>query len=265
MDSADDENEEGGGSGPFVRSLSRGIAVLEAMGASKMGMGLSEVSSIVGLDRATARRILLTLEQLRYVSSQDGRYTLRPSVLDLGYVYLSTLPLWTLAEPQLDTIVEATQENSSIGVLDHGEVLYVARRSSDRRVVSINLPVGARLPAYCTAMGRVMLAAQEPEAMEAHLSRVEMVRHTSFTVVDEKRLRGILADVRRQGWAHSIQEYEEGVQSVAVPLHDRTGRVVAALNVSAPTSRVSPPDFLRQSLPVLRLAAQGIDQISSSL
>lgn len=241
----------------FVQSLARGLSVIEAMGSSPGPMTLSQAAAATGLSRAAARRLLLTLEELGYVSASGRNFSLTPRVLGLGYSYLASLPLTQVVQPPMERLVEAVHESCSVSVLDGHEIVYVARVPT-KRIVTVNLSVGARLPAYVTSMGRVLLAALEPCDLDAYFAGVEPAAHTGRTVVGQVELRRILAQVARQGWALVDQEFTEGVRSMAVPLHDRSGRVVAAMNVSS-ASRTSRAQFQKDVLPPLMAAAAEID------
>jgi IclR family pca regulon transcriptional regulator len=192
------------------------------------------------------------------VNFDGGRFSLRPKVLELGFAYLSSLSLPEVAQPYLEQLVAEINESSSISVLDDTDIVYVARVPT-RRIMSITLAVGTRLPAYATSMGRVLLAALPDAELEERLARIEIRPLTKRTVKDHDALRRILDAVRRQGHAVVDQELEEGLRSGAVPIRDASGAVVAALNVSAHASRTSMQalrtDFLRPALK----AAEGIE------
>jgi IclR family transcriptional regulator, pca regulon regulatory protein len=248
-------------SGPspnFVQSLARGLSVIEAMGANGGPMTLSEAAVATGLSRAAARRLLLTLEELGYVASNGRKFLLTPRVLGLGYSYLASLPLAQVVLPPMERVVDEVHESCSVSVLDGHEIVYVARVPT-KRIMAVNLSVGTRLPAYVTSMGRVLLAALPACDLECYLTSVDLVARTSRTVTTAAELRRLLATVARQGWALVDQELEDGVRSVAVPLHDRTGRVVAAMNVSGHATRTSRTHLTKDVLPRLQAAAAEID------
>ena len=247
-----------GPSSEYVQSLDRGLSVIRAFGASRPQLALSDVARETGLTRATARRFLLTLVRLGYVRQDGNRFSLRPRVLELGYSYLSALSLPELAQPHMETLVAHVNESSSIAVLDDTEIVYVVRVPTSR-IMSITIAVGTRLPAYPTSMGRVLLAALEPEALEARLARMEIRSLTPSTVADSERLRRQLDRVRAQGWAAVDQELEQGVRSVAVPIRDAAGAVSAALNVSVHASRMTMPALRKQVLPQLLQTAGAIE------
>ena len=244
--------------GEFVRSLQRGLAVIRAFDADHQGMTLTEVAGRAGLTRAAARRFLLTLVELRYVSFHDGRYWLLPRVLELGYAYLSSLSLGEVARLHLESFVAEVNESSSISVLDDLDIVYVVR-APVRRVISIGLSVGSRLPAYATSMGRVLLAGLDDADLEERLARLEITPLTPWTVRDVDALRSIILEVREQGYALVEEEFEEGLRSVAVPLRDASGTVIAAVNTSVHSSRGTVETLRRDVLPLLLDTVQAIE------
>src|SRR5689334_11187045 len=228
--------EERPRSSDFVQSLERGLAVIRAFDAEHRELALSDVARATGLTRAAARRFLLTLVKLGYVNLSDGRFSLRPRVLELGYAYLSSLTLPEVAQPHMEALVAEVNESSSISVLDDLDVVYVVRVPT-RRIMSITLAVGTRLPAYATSMGRVLLAALPRNELDERLARLKLRPLTQRTVTSKAALRRALDTVRRQGYAAVDQELEDGLRSLAVPIHDGAGMATAALNVSAHASR----------------------------
>jgi IclR family pca regulon transcriptional regulator len=246
-------------SSDFVQSLERGLAVIRAFDAEHRELALSEVARSTGLTRAAARRFLLTLVKLGYVNFSQGRFSLRPRVLELGYAYLSSLSLPEVAMPHIEALVAQVNESCSISVLDDTDIVYVARVPT-RRIMSITLAVGTRLPAWVTSMGRVLLAGLPDDELEERLARIEVTALTSRTVKDKEALRGILATVRRQGYAATDQELEEGLRSLAVPLRNASGAVTAALNVSVHASRASMAAMRRDFLPPALQTAAAIEE-----
>jgi IclR family transcriptional regulator, pca regulon regulatory protein len=242
----------------FVQSLDRGLAVIRCFSSERPSLTLSEVAERTGLTRAAARRFLLTLQELGYVGSTGRQFSLRPRVLALGYAYLSSFSVAQIAQPHLEDLAEELHESCSVSVLDGDDIVYVARASANR-IMTIALTVGTRLPPYPTSMGRVLLASLPGEELDAHLRRTELRKLTERTVVDETELRQILAKVAAQGWAAVDQELEAGVRSIAVPIRDSSGRVVAAINASAHAARVQMRTLEKQFLPRLLSAAQQID------
>jgi IclR family pca regulon transcriptional regulator len=216
------------------------------------------VARATGLTRAAARRFLLTLVALGYMHFDGSRFSLRPRVLELGFAYLSSLSLPELAEPHMEALVARINESSSISVLDDTDVVYVARVPT-RRIMSITIAVGTRLPAFATSMGRVLLAALPDAELEERLGRVDVRPLTARTVKSHAELRKVLDQVRRQGYAVTDQELEQGLRSAAVPIHDASGTVVAALNVSVHASRASMQELRSRFVPPAQEAADAID------
>jgi len=244
----------------YVQSFARGLAVIRSFSAAAPQQTLTEVAQRTGLTRAGARRILLTLEHLGYVTSRGRQFGLTPKILDLGFAYLSSLPLWNLAEPVMEALVEEIKESCSAAVLDGADIVYVLRVPT-HKIMSINLGIGSRLPADCTSMGRVLLAELDAEALDALLARHPLVAHTARTITDPVRLRAELAQVRRQGWCLVDQELEEGLVSLSAPIRGRAGRAIAAMNVSGQVVRTSPQQMVERFLPRLSQAAAQISQM----
>jgi IclR family pca regulon transcriptional regulator len=241
----------------FVQSLGRGLTVFSAFSREQPTMTLSEVARSTGLTRATARRILFTLCALGYASNDGKRFALTPKVLDIGYAYLSSLDLAGIAQAEMEALVEHTHESCSAAVLDGSEIVYVVRVPT-KRIMAISLGLGSRLPAFAASMGRVLLADLAPDDLDAHLARTKLEPLTERTISDEAELRAELDRVRRQGWSLVDQELEEGVRSVAAPLRDRSGRAVAALNVSSHAGRVKLATLRDEFLPDLLDTARRI-------
>lgn len=244
----------------YVQSFARGLAVIRSFSAEAPSQTLSEVAGRTGLTRAGARRILLTLEGLGYVEAQGRQFRLTPKILDLGFAYLSSLPLWNLAEPVMETLVAEVKESCSAAVLDGAELVYVLRVPT-HKIMRIHLGIGSRLPAYCTSMGRVLLAGLPADEVRARLSLRERTAFTSRTVTDLPTLLGLVEETRRQGWCLVNQELEEGLVSLAAPIVDRTGRTIAALNISGQANRTPPEAMIEQFLPRLLQAARDIARL----
>jgi len=239
----------------FMTSLARGLAVVQAFSDSRKPQTIAQISQKTGIPRAAVRRCLFTLQQLGYVDAELNNFSLRPKVLTLGYSYLSSTPLTVSSQPYLNAISRDLGESCSIAVLDDGEVLYVAR-SAASRVMSVALNTGSRLPAYCTSLGRVMLAYLPPDQLDAYFARARLRPMTEKTVTNQKRLRELLAGVRQDGYAINDEELELGLRSIAVPVRGASGQVVAALNIGAQAARVSVERMREQFLPVLLRGAQ---------
>jgi IclR family transcriptional regulator, pca regulon regulatory protein len=242
----------------FVQSLERGLAVIRAFDAEHPELTLSDVARSTGLTRAAARRFLLTLVELGYVRTDGRLFGLRPRILELGYAYLSSLSLPEVAQPHLEALVAEVHESCSVSLLDGHDIVYVARVPT-KRIMTVAISVGTRFPAYATSMGRVLLAHQPAEWLDGYLKTVELVALTPRTVTDPAKLRSTLTRIRNQGFAVVDQELEEGLRSMAVPIHDGAGTVVAAMNVSARTSRGSSEAIRRELLPSLQAAATQLE------
>lgn len=233
--------------------------MIRALSAPGAGRTVADVARDSGLTRASARRFLLTLEDLGYVRSDERRFSLTPRVLELGYAFLSSLTLPQIAQPHLRELVERVHESSSVSVLDGTDVVYVAREPT-QRIMTVAISVGTRFPAYATSMGRVLLAGCSDAALDGFLARAELRKLTAATVTDPVRLRREIERVREQGWALVDQELEDGLRSVAVPLRSPSGEVVAAMNLSTHASRRTPTAIRRELLPQLRDAAAAIER-----
>src|SRR3984957_631000 len=242
----------------FVQSLDRGLRVIRAFDSEHRELALSDVARATGLTRAAARRFLLTLVKLGYMNVCDGRFSLSPRVLELGYAYLSSLSLPEVAQPHMEALVAQVNESSSICVLDDTDIVYVARVPT-RRIMSIPLSVGTRLPAFATSMGRVLLAGLPDEELEERLGRIEVRPLSTRTVTDKATLRTLLQQARKQGYAAVDEELEEGLRSLAVPIRNASGTVLAALNVSVHASRTSMAVLRRDFLPPALRAATAIE------
>jgi len=249
--------EEQGGDRDFVASLEKGLLVIEAFDASRPRLTLSDVAKLTGITRAAARRYLLTLTKLNYADF-DGRYfSLSPRILRLGYAYLSSASLSARVQPFLEQISETTGESSSAAILDGDDIVYIAR-SATRRIMSIGLGVGSRLPAYCTSLGRAILANQPESAIEAYLGRVRLEARTPKTITDKTELRAVLEATRAQGYAIVNEELEFGLRSIAVPVIQKDGQVTIALNLSAQAGRVSADEMRERFLPPLSAASESL-------
>lgn len=243
----------------YVQSFARGLAVIRSFSAEAPEQTLSEVARRAELTRAGARRILLTLQTLGYVHSDGKLFRLTPRILDLGFAYLSSLPIWNLAEPLMETLAGQVRESCSAAVLDGTDIVYVMRVST-HKIMSISLGVGSRLPAYCTSMGRMLLSALPPDQMMKVLQASERSPRTRYTLTDPDELAAKIAQVRKQGWSMVNQELEEGLVSMAAAITDRTGQTVAALNISGQANRTSAKVMQETMLPALLETARSISQ-----
>ncbi|MGA8144945.1 MAG: IclR family transcriptional regulator C-terminal domain-containing protein [Candidatus Acidiferrales bacterium] len=240
----------------FMTSLARGLAVIQAFSQRRHHLTISQVSTSTGLSRAAVRRCLYTLAKLGFAGSDDNRhFFLRPRILALGHSYISSMPLATAAQPVLEHISHLLHESCSIATLDGIDIVYIAR-ANVTRIMSIDLGVGSRLPAFCTSMGRAILANLSPEEVESYLERAQFKRFTERTITSPAKLMQALRQVRREGYSIIDQELEHGLRSMAVPIQNPAGKVVAALNIGAHAQRVSIQEMQTKFLPHLRAAAQ---------
>lgn len=246
----------------YVQSFARGLEVIRSFSTQAPQQNLTQVAARSGLSRAGARRILLTLLSLGYVESDGKLFRLTPRILDLGFAYLSSMPIWNLAEPVMESLVEQVKESCSAAVLDGTDIVYVLRVPT-HKIMSISLGVGSRLPAYCTSMGRVLLSALPQEELMQRLGASERTARTKHTATGVADLATRIAQVRKQGWSLVNQELEEGLVSMAAPISNRAGEMVAALNISGQANRTSAKAMQETMLPQLLAAAQAISRMLS--
>jgi len=239
----------------FMTSLARGLIVIQAFTQQNPQMTISQLSVRTGLSRAAVRRCLYTLTKLGFAGAEDGsRYSLRPRMLTLSHTYTASNTLSSAAQPILERMSAALRESFSVATLDGDDIVYVARTTVNR-VMAVDLHIGSRLPAYCTSMGRILLAYLPAEQLEAYLARVVLTPHTTRTVTSIEKLRMLLRNVRRNGYALCDQEYEVGLRSLAVPVFAPNGRAVATINLSGNAPRISALEMQTRFLPHLRNAA----------
>ncbi len=243
----------------YVQSFARGLEVIRSFSADTPQQTLSEVAARTGLSRAGARRILLTLQTLAYVESDGRLFRLTARILDLGFAYLSSMPIWNLAEPVMEALVEEVKESCSAAVLEGSDIVYVLRVPT-HKIMRNTLGVGSRLPAYCTSLGRVLLAGLDDEEVLRRLKAARPKALTRHTVTELDTLLARVQQTRRQGWSIVNQELEEGLISLAAPITDRSGRVIAALNLSGQANRTNAKVAQETLLPALLLAARTISQ-----
>lgn len=247
----------------YVQSFARGLSVLRTFGATRPAQTMAEVAEAAGLTRAGARRILLTLHELGYVEVEGRQFRLAPKVLELGFAYVSSLPFWDLAEPVMEELAQEVKESVSAAVLDGEDIVYVLRIPV-HKILAINIGIGSRLPAYCTSMGRVLLAGKSDEVLKDWLHNAHLTARTPKTETDPDRLLEIIRQVRQQGWSIVTEELEMGLVSMAAPIFDRAGRVIAAVNISGQTHRTPPAYMLDKLLPRLIAAGQQISALVKS-
>lgn len=241
------------------RALERGIAVLRCFGVNTPELSLTEIVGRMGIPKATVFRILRTLCDAGMLERDEasGRYRVGPYALELGTAFLQALRLPSIASPYLERLAGECMESASAAILDEAQVVYVARAAT-RRWMSVNLQVGSRLPAYCTSMGRILLAYRPWEEVRALLARTPLVAYTPKTVTDLDRIEEILLMARAAGYAVNDEELEIGLRSAAAPILLAPGRALAAINVSAPSSRVSLDALVGEFVPRLVRTAEEI-------
>ncbi|HEU0310792.1 MAG TPA: IclR family transcriptional regulator C-terminal domain-containing protein [Sphingomicrobium sp.] len=243
----------------FVQSLARGLSVLRAFDGDQPRLSLAAVAARSGLSRAAARRLVLTLQHLGYVRADGREFTLTPRVLELGFGFLGSLQLADVAQPLMEDLSHRVGESCSMAVLDGQSIVYVARIPV-RKVMTVSLGVGARLPAYCTSMGRALLSGLTDRELNAWLQDCRPTAHTVHTVIDPLRLGRLVEEVRALGHAYVEQELELGLCSVAVPVHNRDGRVAAALNVGMRFDNGARGRALDELVPALRDTAEALER-----
>jgi IclR family pca regulon transcriptional regulator len=246
-------------SSDFVEALARGLAIITAFSPTATALSVSELAARTALPRPTTRRLLMTLEQLGYVRSNNGSYTLTTKVLELGTTYVATLGVWELARPHLEALVARTGESSSMSQLDGSDIVYVARVPVPK-IIALSVHIGTRFPAVATSMGQVLLA----DLARADLSLVLRTPSQSGiiprVIPTRKELDGDLAEVRERGWALSDERLSLGIRSIAAPVRDASGRTVAAVNVTVHAAETSVADLKRRHLPLLLATAANITE-----
>ena len=243
----------------YVQSFARGLEVIRSFSAAAPRQTLSDVAARTGLTRAGARRILLTLQALGYVESDGKLFALTPRILDLGFAYLSSMPLWNLAEPMMEALAERVNESCSAAVLEGTDIVYVMRVST-RKIMRNSLGVGSRLPAYCTSMGRMLMAGLPDEEVLELLHASTLEARTRHTLTDPQAILAKVRQARRQGWCLVNQELEEGLVSLAAPVLQRSGRTAVAMNISGQANRTSARQMQETMLEPLLETAQEISR-----
>jgi IclR family transcriptional regulator, pca regulon regulatory protein len=252
-------DEEGGEAGAdFVRSLARGLAVLKAFDQHDPAMTLSDVARKTGLSRASAGRFLKTLVTLGYASFDGRDYRLRPRVLELGMAYFSSHSFVDITNPILREAADRAKEPCSMAVLDGSEIVYVARHTAER-MMSISINIGKRYPAHSTSLGWVLLGGLDDDTLAAMIEAAEIRQVTPHTITDKEELHRLIRQGRIDGFCQAESQLEVGILSIAVPVHDRGGRIIAAINMGVPSSRHTPDSLRRDLLPILRETADEIE------
>ena len=241
----------------FVESLDRGLRLLQAFGERASPMTLSEIAAASDLPRATARRILFTLQHGGYVTSDGKQFALTPHVLTLAGAYLRSNQIAAVLQPVLDHIAVAAQEISSLAVLDGDDVVFIAR-GSPTRMFAGGVDIGYRLPSFCTAVGRVMLGRFSDAELKLKLAAMKRAALTPQTITDPKRLAAAIAADRMRGYSLVDREAEPHFRSIAVPVRRYDGAIVAAINIGAHVDRISTDEMVKRFLPLLREGAEGV-------
>ncbi len=258
MRDGEDSTETTDPGADFVRSLARGLAVLKAFDQDHPAMTLSDVARRTGLSRASAGRFLRTLVALGYASFDGRDFRLRPRVLELGMAYFGSHSFIDIANPILKSAAERAQEPCSMAVLDGAEIVYVVRHTANR-MMSISITIGKRYPAHSTSLGRVLLGGLPEAELDRLLAAAELRQVTPHTITDRARLRETIEQGRADGYSIAESQLEVGILSIAVPVHDRSGAVIAAINMGVPSSRHDRDSLVTDLLPVLREAAAEIE------
>jgi IclR family pca regulon transcriptional regulator len=240
----------------FVEALARGLDVLRCFDSEHRALSLAEVAGRTGLARPTARRLLLTLQEIGYVRAADSRFMLTPKLMDLGIAYVSSLGLWDIARPHLAALVAVTGESSSMAQLDGSDIVYVARVAVPK-IITLRVDIGTRFPALQTSQGKVLLAALKADELSDVLALPSRSGLPRFLPRDRATVDAELRSVRARGWALADEELAPGIRSVAVPVRDGTGAVRAAMNVTVHAAETSVERLTGEYLPhLLRTAGE---------
>ena len=242
----------------YVNSLARGLEVIRAFTRTQPSMTLSEISRATGMTRATVRRFVLTLVREDYAESDGKYFSLKPKVLELGYAALSSLTFMDVAQPIMVKLANKLNESVFTAVLEGHDVVYVANATPPERFVNIAVNVGSRAPAHAVSTGRVLIAALSEEQQLKYIENVTLTKVTANTVTSKVKLRSMIEETRVKGWSIVDQELEIGLRSISVPIQNKAGDVIAALNVCCPSSRISPEDMRTKILLDLQSASQTI-------
>lgn len=253
-------NERVGEERELVAGCIKGLNVIEAFGAARPRLTLAEAAHKTGLTRAAARRYLLTLKKYGYVDSDGKFFRLTPRVLRLGYSYLASIPLPELAQPILNKISDRTREAASVAILDGHEIVFIAR-AAPQRIMTVRTTVGTRLPAYCTAMGRILLSNLEKPQLLSFFKYIKLQKLTPKTITERTSLLAAISQVRKQGYAIVDEELEMGLRTIAAPLRDSRGAITAAISISLQSARMTPVEMERDLLPILQESCQSLSAV----
>ncbi len=250
----------------YVSALARGLSVIETFGSGRSHQTLADVAKLTGLNRATVRRLLHTLVEMRYVDFDGQTFSLNSRALRLGYAYLSSLPFWELAQKRMEKLADQHGESWALGILEDTDVVFVARVQSASQIMAINLNIGSRMPLYASGVGRVLLAGLPDPDLDRYLEQSGPFQElTPYTLTTVEALRAKVEETRQFGWTISNQEYEYGLMALAVPVRDHQGRVIAALNVGSHANRITPENMVAKYLQPLQQAAADIGHSAGAL
>ncbi len=249
----------------FLKTLDKGLMVIKSFDNESPRMTLTQVASKTKMSRASARRFLLTLQDLGYVIKVDDSFQLTAKILEIGHQYLSNLNFIEVITPFMREVSRKLFKACSASILDDTDIVYVARIPSQHQILSVNLNIGSRLPAYCTSMGRVLLGNLNEEELNLYFEHAHLISHTSHTVTEVGKLRKLVSLVREDGYCIVNQELEENLCSVAVPVRTHQGEVLCAINVGMPVGKLKVRNITQDYLPVLQEAASKAETILARL
>ncbi len=253
-----------GGRRETMGGLAKGLAVIRAFTRERASLSLSDVAVLTSMPAATARRCLMTLEELGYVMRRGRQFLLRPKVLELGAAYIESMNIELLTKNHLEELARSTGDSAALCVLDGTDIVYVAR-ASIRTLMRLEAHIGSRFPAYATSMGRVLLAGESAAGLKRYFEVAELAPLTKYTVTDVADLRRVIDKTRRTGYSVVKDELDYGVVALAVPVHDQQGRVVAALNSSSHSSRITVANLVRERLDMLQGVSRQITKDLASV
>lgn len=248
-------------SSEIVQSLVKGLTVIQAFNKDRSTMTLSEVAAVTGFTRAAARRFLLTLVSEGYAKQEGKHFSLTAKILNLGFAYLASQDIWQSAKPLMQQLVEQLNESCSAAVLEGEEVVYVGRVATTKRLMSVSLNVGTRLPAFATSLGRVLLADMTEKVLNDFLTRCHIEQYTAYTLTKKSELAAEISRVNRQGYALVEQELELGLTSISVPIRNHATNAIGALSISTHISQTTTEQVLTIILPALKATAKAIEQL----
>jgi IclR family pca regulon transcriptional regulator len=247
----------------YVLSLEKGLSVLSVISDHAAGLSIAETAALTGLDRAGARRLLLTLENLGFIKNGDKKFSLTPKILSLGYQYLSSLPFWQLAQPVLEELAADVKQNVSIGVLDKGDIVLVLRVSTPGWL-AVDPPPGSRIPAHLTSTGQILLGSLDEVALQDYLDKLELKRLTPHTIMSKQELKRQIKAAKEKGWAIVSQQSHESMTGIAMPIMDSAKQIIAAITVNKFAENPEPAKTVDHIVAKLRVAARRLSGSSKT-